>query len=393
MTVDRLKNKIENARLCGEVRALDYADYASALDYFVREVTKWKTIESVYQFGSVSAPGLSDIDLLMVMKDNKRDMSRRYSVRNFPEDIQYIVAHDGFLMNKETLRNLPYWFAYFNLKHVYGSEVEIDETHKDSDVLKSIFLTNYLITKVPSDFLFHSCLQGYFHERIMENMVHSLCHSLTLWAQIQPTEQRREYSTFQEHYQVFRKTYVTLPKDTRIAQLRAYTVQAILLGYQLVNDMDQYLRTHWFQGMSLPRTLSFHTGTKRLVFQNSFSSEEALSHMLDSTDKRVLYYPISFGVFLHHYTSSQGIVGRHVAQCLHGNKGLTGALPVSVQTLFNQHVNTIEQYARFHSTKFRVPMQGYYTYWAPHSLSLFRRATDKAINRAWWAVYKEWKTK
>jgi len=70
MIVDKLKNKIDNARLCGRVRVFDYTDYKSALDYLLEKITKWKTIESVYQVGSVSVPGLSDIDLLIVMKDD-----------------------------------------------------------------------------------------------------------------------------------------------------------------------------------------------------------------------------------------------------------------------------------------------------------------------------------
>ena len=370
-------------------RIFDYIDYKFALDYLLEKITRWNTIKSIYQVGSVSFPGLSDIDLLIVMKSNRRDISFRYSIKNLPEDFQYMCSHDGWLIDEKTFKNLHYWFPYFNLNHVYGTELELDETHKDNLTLQSILLVNYLITKVPSDFLLYSCLKGYFYERVMENMVNSLRHSLFLWAKICPAGDRIEYRNFTDEYQLFRKEYFNLSENLRLDKLREYVVSAIMLGYQLIEDMNKYLCANWFGDISLPTEISFKTGDKQLVFKKSFSSEEALSDMLDLVDSPIMYYPIGFGIFLHQYTSSKGIIGRHISACLNGNDELTYELPASVNVIFDQHLKTIEHYAWFHSKKFRFPVNGYHTYWAPHTLSRTHQIVDRIINRLWRSIYNK----
>ena len=381
MVFNKLKEKINNVPVCDQTRIFDCRDYELAIECFLDHISTYNTIKSIYQIGSISAPGLSDIDLLIVMRNNCRDIIYRYSITALPENVQYIFSHDGWLMDERTFKNLPYWFPYFDLKHIYGVPLEPDETHKNDPNVKCILLTNYLITKVPSNFVLYSCLKGLFYERIMVNMVNSLRHSISLWADIYPQGYRAEYRSFSDEYQKFRKEWFDLSEHVRLNRLSEYVVAAILLGYRLIEDMNTYLCDYWFNEISLPSEMSFKIGNNRLIFKKSFSSEEALSNVLDSGNQLIMYYPIGFGCFLHQYTYSRGIVGRHISSCLNGNDELIYDLPVAVRDMFNRHIDTIEHYAWFHGKKFGTPVNGYHTYWAPHTMSGARWVVDKIINR------------
>ena len=59
----------EFIELSGEARHYPKAEYAKALKKYVRLVSSCGDVLAVYQAGSVSVPGVSDIDLLVVLKD------------------------------------------------------------------------------------------------------------------------------------------------------------------------------------------------------------------------------------------------------------------------------------------------------------------------------------
>ena len=111
--------------------------------------------------------------------------------------------------------------------------------------------------------------------------------------------------------------------------------------------------------------------------------------MLDVIDRPKMYYPLSFGIFLHQYTSSTGVIGRHLSTSVKGTDNLIYQLPVSIQNILDKHIKTIEHYAKFHGKKFGAAANGYHTYWAPHVLSRTHRIMDKVINKLWNFSYRK----
>ena len=160
-----LREKITNTPVCDQTHVVYRDDYALAINCFLEYLSKFDTIESIYQIGSIGVPGLSDIDLLIIFKDIHRDISYRYSIKTLPQNMQYIFSHDGWFIDRQIFMDIPYWFPYFDLNHIYGTKMEPDESQKEDKNLKCILLSNYLITKVPSDFIMYSYLEGYFYER------------------------------------------------------------------------------------------------------------------------------------------------------------------------------------------------------------------------------------
>ena len=141
-------------------------DYQTALDRYLKQVTKIKTVKAVFQFGrfgSNSAPGLSDIDLVIVVDDKitHQEISA-LSIHNLSEDDREIFLHDPVVVTEESSAVVFETTGIENFTVLYGekSSLEIPET-------RSINYQNWALTLeyVP---WYISCLQGWLTQGLVD---------------------------------------------------------------------------------------------------------------------------------------------------------------------------------------------------------------------------------
>jgi hypothetical protein len=93
------------ARLPARHSAQEYAAGSRVVD---RLLSKLPGILSVYAAGSVSAPGISDVDRVAVVD---AEFDCRFPWSELPKDLRYIVGHTPFLVDAETFRRRR-WFSH-----------------------------------------------------------------------------------------------------------------------------------------------------------------------------------------------------------------------------------------------------------------------------------------
>src|SRR3989338_5774377 len=99
-------------------------DYERVLDKIRRKAEKTKEILSVYTFGHVSVPGISDIDLIFVLKEGSRLPSflrRTYT----DKDSSYLVFHPFFIITEDIMKNMRYIYPNSNFIKIYGNEIAV----------------------------------------------------------------------------------------------------------------------------------------------------------------------------------------------------------------------------------------------------------------------------
>jgi hypothetical protein len=134
-------------------------DYQTALDRYLKQVTKINAVKAVFQFGRFGAnsvPGLSDIDLVLVVdeKITHKEMSA-LSIHNLSEDDREIFLHDPVVVTEELSAIVFETTGVETFCVLYGekSTLGIPET-------RSITYQNWALTLeyVP---WYISCLQGW----------------------------------------------------------------------------------------------------------------------------------------------------------------------------------------------------------------------------------------
>ena len=113
--------------LVDDVRRVDLAMYDEVLSRYLDALVKLPCVRSVYGLGSVRAPGISDIDLIVVVGDVARDTvdfsALQLEVNG--ELGRYLFSHPPYVVDAHTFRNLNAFFYADNLRHLWGEKLDI----------------------------------------------------------------------------------------------------------------------------------------------------------------------------------------------------------------------------------------------------------------------------
>jgi hypothetical protein len=119
--------------------------YEKVVNRYIAFVSAFPIVKAVYQIGSVGAPGVSDLDLVVVV-ENCYDPAQmnQLSVLQPQTDnlIKYLFIHDIYLYDRESFSNFHYTNYCDNLILLYGAPqpiVKTDETEKRALFLQIIF--------------------------------------------------------------------------------------------------------------------------------------------------------------------------------------------------------------------------------------------------------------
>jgi len=137
-----------------DIPEMDISDYDHGLDEFIDRFTNAFQAEAAfYQFGQVRTPGVSDIDLLIIVRD--RDWARAIElsrqVRNATGLLQFLFVHDPLVVCQSLLPSLPFFNSIENWILVSGKshpleDVQIAHVELDSRLIRHAVWNSFIRT-------------------------------------------------------------------------------------------------------------------------------------------------------------------------------------------------------------------------------------------------------
>lgn len=97
--------------------------YETAAQKIALNAIKHPNVVAIYQMGNVGAPGISDLDIIIVVKDAKR-FSFDGFFADLTKDEQYTLMHGLFCVNVAFWRNRLLFLKFDNLKLLAGKNIE-----------------------------------------------------------------------------------------------------------------------------------------------------------------------------------------------------------------------------------------------------------------------------
>ncbi len=95
--------------------------YRRAIERMVRSLEKIEGVISVYQVGSISAPGISDIDLLVVFREGS---TYQADVRkSLSPDNRYLFAHDLYGLSEAHKSGVRRFCFFYEFTHLWGQDI------------------------------------------------------------------------------------------------------------------------------------------------------------------------------------------------------------------------------------------------------------------------------
>lgn len=127
--------------VASNVQPLGHEHYAAALDHYLAQIQPNPHVRAVYQIGSIGTPGVSDLDLVVVV-DRVRDpfWLKQLSVHATapPDLVRYIFPHDVYVYDVASFRNVRQTLFADNLTLRYGEPQPV--TPADPDEMRWLSL-------------------------------------------------------------------------------------------------------------------------------------------------------------------------------------------------------------------------------------------------------------
>ncbi len=132
-------------------KKLNHEDYEEARNYFLSMCKDKDYIISVYEFGNVGCPGLSDLDFLVVLKNDFAGTPSELIIDNMPYKYAEILSHNPVFICEENASILGAVYPIFNYKKLYGKDIHLKLSSEFSYNNQLSLFTFLNLIKYPKD--------------------------------------------------------------------------------------------------------------------------------------------------------------------------------------------------------------------------------------------------
>lgn len=296
--VEALVDLLERKRLSGWPRPCSLEDYERARDRYVDRIGSRPAVVAVYQFGSVATPGISDLDLCVVLEDAIPDKYGAYAATGRIGSDPYVLMHDPLVLSRSLFRRLPLLFPCFDLSHVFGEQLEVESLAPEQARACALsFAVEYGWTKIPRMLVEEFVIQRTLNIRNALIVAHSFLHSSRL------AESAGAYSDPRSHelarcIHAMRESWFAAPAQCarKLIRVLAWCIRA---GYDLLASVDELLRDWLIPARAAIGPVVEIGGLFASRFVEPYDPGRALGDALArSWRRRQIVFPLSFYRYL-----------------------------------------------------------------------------------------------
>ncbi|MEO5571589.1 MAG: hypothetical protein ABIT08_01815 [Bacteroidia bacterium] len=119
--------------------------YMQTLNAMVKRLAALPETISVYQVGSISSPGISDLDMIVVFKDNQK--VEQNFLGNLSTEEKYLFVHNLYGISERDFADVKRFTFFNNFTLLYGTDTRTNPflSPENTEVLKKQVAIEYLI--------------------------------------------------------------------------------------------------------------------------------------------------------------------------------------------------------------------------------------------------------
>lgn len=293
-------------------------DYEDTISEYVSRVSRIPDVHAIYQIGSITAPGISDIDLLVVLNDKLTFSSPKEYLPHDSSKGCYLFIHPPILVPISLIKNICMIYPIFDIKKIYGENFEISAPQRDklSPTISAI-LNDFIILFYPVEFI-SVLVSGKGDVRHLLLRLNGVKHSISLYKTLRVGEIPPEWDSFIEETTELRQNWFTLKEKSRNKLLLNLLQEAVYLSVDLVDKFSNYISNAY----PAPKTncehieyrvfseLGFYT-----IFTYKWDKQEALKQMIYFSNKtgiRISILPMVYYFQLLQYSKNKGPMSEHI---------------------------------------------------------------------------------
>jgi len=296
-------------------RQVPLEDYQTAAQEFIRFFSRIPGIHAILKFGSVAAPGLSDLDFFVVLAENYRHrFATQYGLQPFSSNTRYILYHPQITVQLSVAQHIHRLFPVGPVETVWGEPVRFIPQKEEH--LKEVSLGHLF------DMIIQSFLREYWHlirSRTLRmryavtwlnhfngyiKMLHDVgCPIDAMW------------TLLAEDIHEFRLNYFKKSTNDNLMQLKDFLCRALFSAYEMAFALDQLVGARYFYADRKAAGCQFNFSGMKTTFSHLEGPENSIQKTLNMVERNgqvSIFLPVNwFGILLF-YASNSGYVSRHI---------------------------------------------------------------------------------
>lgn len=297
-------------KVISEVPApIDLSMYELTKDWIVNRLQTIEEVKAVYQYGEVGCPGLSDLDVLIVMKDDALKPVP-FQLNDMPEQLQDVMGHDATFVGEKSLTLFPKVFPLFGARLLYGDgQKNIAASFSELQSVLPAYTITFL-AKYPAD-LIYLCRLNTVRFKTILAFLHSFKHFIPLFtllgSEIPPAVNKAI-----ERDELVRRDF-SLNKMPLVAELP----EIMEIMFYATAAVARAIDDGWSKLIpSLPAIDSaFKINNPDIEFSSAWTEDVMLAHCqakLSNSNVSHVPLPASFGWFVCWLSLGSGLVSKYL---------------------------------------------------------------------------------
>jgi hypothetical protein len=275
-----------------DIRQIEIGRYEEILNDYISALQKLPGVCAVYQLGNIRVPGISDIDVIVVVDNDipvGTDFWSLLSASTGP-DGPYIFSHPSYVIGIEEFPDLPALFYADNLRHRWGETIEFRKVDDQQQRFYDYKIA--LESAIVQSFVFMRSL----HNRTATNLRSLVCnlnairHNFTTLGRWADQSDRPHWSDYVARIDKLRSGWFQTDRKERIAEVKALMGLASELLAEIIDELyrigleNEYFPKHdaerWFSLLDINILLHFspdeQVGISRLTNPASWVRHNSL---------------------------------------------------------------------------------------------------------------------
>ena len=294
-------------------REYSSGDYKEVVDYIIKKYSKINGLISIYDWGSLSDPGISDLDFIFVFdKNNAKSMpilSRAFYLLN--DRFRYIARHPFFYIDEESFKNIKYVYPDAKFKLLFGRNIKINKISSiDNYFSKIALISDIIVRHYPRDFLEQIIIKS-INARDMLLRLNSLKLSIKT-IEILTKENHSDWDYKINQIEKLRKNWF---KENDFESLELLNEDAVKIAMHITDKFRQFLIKNNIVKIESGDNVRYNGARNNALFIKNWGKEKALNDMSELIRNKKTFFsilPIELAPQQIEYSKYNGIISTYV---------------------------------------------------------------------------------
>ena len=276
-----------------DILKIDIDKYHDYINRLVKKIFDYPQVSAVYQLGGLTQPGISDIDLIVVTKNDankykKIDLSRDSLCQT--EEERYMLMHPPFVIPENSINNLESFFYCSDLKLKAGKSYIIESEDKDLIMTSEIYkLISFLVHTYPR----------FYHKRSISirsflTFSYSLKHTYRIMQYFSDGFSSKEIEEFIKNITALRKNVIENHYPEKI-DISDYREEGVKISKIMIGHIKTMIRKLYDIKVNSSNDI-YYLKNYNDVFK--FTTQTSKYMVINENNFNIVELPIEFAIFI-----------------------------------------------------------------------------------------------